>query len=143
MSQLPKNFKDEEFACNCGCKRSFVDPRLAKGLQELRDLVKVPIKILSGYRCIQSNLESGGGANSQHLYGKASDISIHGMSVVQMYEAALQIHDFFEGGIGVYPDNGFGHVDVRNGKARWGRIGKGKKAKYVSIDEALKKGNGK
>lgn len=139
MSRLSAHFDSTEFTCDCGCKVSFVDNRLVNALEELRVLVKRPIKILSGYRCVKNNAEAGGGKNSQHLYGKASDIIIEGMTVPQMYEAAMQVHDFFEGGIGVYPDNGFVHVDVRLGKARWGRIGKGKKEKYVSIEEALRR----
>jgi hypothetical protein len=57
-----------------------------------------------------------------------------------MYEAALQVHDFFEGGIGIYPAGAgnFIHVDVRLGKARWGRVKKKGKQVYVGIDEALK-----
>jgi uncharacterized protein YcbK (DUF882 family) len=135
---LSPHFLESEFTCNCGCKTTFVDSRLLKGLEELRNLVKVPIKILSGYRCIRNNAEAGGGKNSQHLYGKAVDLIINGMSVPQMYEAALQIPEFFEGGIGIYPDNKFIHVDVRLGKARWARIKKKKKDVYVSIDEGLK-----
>jgi uncharacterized protein YcbK (DUF882 family) len=134
---LSQHFSEAEFMCNCGCKTTHIEPRLINALEELRVLVNKPIKILSGYRCIRNNAEAGGGKNSQHLYGKAADIVIEGMTVPQMYEAALQVHDFFEGGIGIY-DGGFIHVDVRLGKARWGRIKKKKKDTYVSLDEALK-----
>jgi uncharacterized protein YcbK (DUF882 family) len=138
--KLSANFSSNEFMCSCGCKRSFVEPRLVNGLQKLRDLLGLPIKITSGYRCIKSNEEAGGGKNSQHLYGKAADIVVPGASLKAVLGAALMVEEFEGGGIGIYPTDGFVHVDVRNGKARWGRIGKGKKAKYVSIDEALKKG---
>lgn len=127
--------------CNCGCKGTFVEPRLVQALQQLRDSTKKPIKILSGYRCIKNNSEAGGGKNSQHLYGKAADIVIEGLSVTEMYYQALTIDAFEAGGIGIYPDNNFIHVDVRNGKARWARINKksGKKVTqvYVSIEEGL------
>lgn len=73
-----------------------------------------------------------------HLYGKASDISIASVSVKAMYEAACLVPSFNDGGIGIYPDNNFVHVDVRNGHARWARVGKGKKEKYVSLEEGLK-----
>lgn len=139
MSKLSANFSDSEFMCPCGCKMMFVEKRLINALQALRDLVNKPIKILSGFRCVKSNLEVGGAKTSEHMRGKAADIAIEGMTVTQMYEAALQIEDFFNGGIGVYPHNKFIHVDVRNGKARWGRIKKkgSKQQVYVSLEEAL------
>lgn len=135
MSRITKNFNSDEFKCDCGCERSFVTKELADALQELRDRVGVPIKILSGYRCIKRNQEAGGGKNSQHLYGKAADIYIHGMSVRQMYEAALKVSALVKGGIGIYPLNNFIHVDVRQVPARWARI---KNNKYVGIEEGMK-----
>jgi uncharacterized protein YcbK (DUF882 family) len=136
---LSKHFSEDELRCRCGRNcLTYVTPELINALEELRELVRQPITITSGYRCINNNAEVGGGKNSMHLVGKAADLKIKNFSVAQMYEAALQIEAFFNGGIGVYPTDGFIHVDVRQGKARWGRIGKGKKAKYVSIDEALK-----
>jgi uncharacterized protein YcbK (DUF882 family) len=136
--KLSANFDSKEFKCD-HCDQSFADKRLVDALQKLRDAIGKPIKILSGFRCVQNNKEAGGGKNSQHLYGKAADIVIEGMSVKEMYYQALTIDDFNQGGIGIYPDNNFIHVDVRDGKARWARVGKGKQAKYVSIEEGLKK----
>ncbi len=125
--------------CNCGCKSAFIEPRLLESLEKLRTILGKPIKILSGYRCINHNAEEGGGKNSQHLYGKAADVMVSGVSVLALYEAALLVKDFEAGGIGLYPDNNFVHVDVRNTKARWARIKKAKKDVYVSIEEGLKK----
>lgn len=139
---ISKNFSEAEVACKC-CKKVYITPTAIKALQELRDLINKPIKVLRGYSCVKHNKEVGGAPDSQHIRGNAFDITVDGWTVPQMYESALQIHDFFEGGIGVYPDNGFIHVDVRNGKARWGRIKKKVKGKvqdvYVSVDEAFRK----
>jgi hypothetical protein len=110
---LSPHFLESEFTCNCGCKTTFVDSRLLKGLEELRVLVNKPIKILSGYRCIKNNAEAGGGKNSQHLYGKAVDLVIKDFSVAQMYEAALQIPEFFDGGIGIYPAGAGNFIKVK------------------------------
>jgi hypothetical protein len=41
--------------------------------------------------------------------------------------------EFVDGGLGVYPDSNFIHVDVRGTKARWGRI----KGEYVGWEQAL------
>jgi uncharacterized protein YcbK (DUF882 family) len=52
-------------------------------LQPLRDKVKRPIVITSGYRCKKVNQLTGGKTTSQHLNGKAADFIIVGMSVQQ------------------------------------------------------------
>ena len=70
-------------------------------LEPLREIVKKPIYILSGYRCNALNEAIGGASNSQHLYGKASDIIVHGMTVEELFELGSKyvphdqiIHEF-------------------------------------------------
>lgn len=46
---------------------------LAKGLEEIRRLLGVPIHIDSGYRCIRLNAAVGGAKNSAHTGGYAAD----------------------------------------------------------------------
>jgi zinc D-Ala-D-Ala carboxypeptidase len=43
-------------------------------LQPLRDALKVPINVTSGYRSLMLNNAIGGAANSQHMQGQAADI---------------------------------------------------------------------
>jgi zinc D-Ala-D-Ala carboxypeptidase len=43
-------------------------------LQPLRDAIKVPIQISSGYRCPRVNTKIGGATSSQHVTGNAADI---------------------------------------------------------------------
>jgi zinc D-Ala-D-Ala carboxypeptidase len=43
-------------------------------LQPLRDAIKIPITISSGYRCFRLNTIIGGASKSQHLTGHAADI---------------------------------------------------------------------
>ena len=132
MGNISKNFSDYEFACqHCGLKG--INNILVQALQKLRDQVGVSIKVSSGFRCPNHPL-SKKNPTSQHAQGKAADICISGMDVKQMYEAAKLIPEFAFGGIGLYDQN-FIHVDVRDGKARWGRI----KGKYVGIDEFFDK----
>ncbi len=45
-------------------------------LQPLRDHVKQPIRVNSGYRSVEVNRAVGGAANSQHLKGQAADITL-------------------------------------------------------------------
>jgi hypothetical protein len=47
-------------------------------LQPVRDLYGKPIHINSGYRCVELNKAVGGAVNSQHVQGRAADISVGG-----------------------------------------------------------------
>ena len=133
MGDLSKNFSTSEFMCH-HCGKADINISLIKALQALRNEVGVPIRVISGYRCIEHNRDVGGAQNSQHLIGNAADIVIQGISVAEMYEAALKIKLFSNGGIGIYPDRGFIHVDVRAFRARWGQLD----GKYVSLVDAMK-----
>jgi hypothetical protein len=50
-------------------------------LQPLRDAMREPIKIGSGYRCTRLNQAVGGVPNSQHTKGQAADLCIDGDKV--------------------------------------------------------------
>lgn len=56
-------------------------------LEPLRDLLKRPIHINSGYRCEALNKAIGGAKNSQHILGQAADKTVEGMTVEQVYQA--------------------------------------------------------
>jgi len=137
MGDLSKNFSRSEFACRC-CGKTEIDQRLVGALQELRDLAGAPVRVTSGYRCPEHNRAVGGAKRSQHLLGNAADIVIKNLSVASMYELATRVQAFRNGGIGVYPEQGFIHVDVREGRARWGHLA----GKYVTLAEALKQTEG-
>lgn len=132
MGDLSKNFSRREFVCHC-CGGGSPQRLLVQGLQELRDLAGTPILVISGYRCFRHNRKVGGVTSSQHLLGTAADIRVPGLGVGELYALAEQVKEFQEGGIGVYPEQGFVHVDVRRQEARWGQV----KGRYCSIEEAL------
>jgi uncharacterized protein YcbK (DUF882 family) len=71
--------------------------------------------ITSGYRCSSYNAAVGGASSSQHLYGKAADIKVSGVSSSTVANKAESI--FANGGLGRY--SSFTHVDIRGYKARW------------------------
>ena len=55
-------------------------------LQPIRNLIKKPIIITSGFRNQQINFLAGGALNSQHKEGKAADFIIKGMTPNQIIE---------------------------------------------------------
>ena len=117
MGDLTENFSRHEFACRCQCGFDDVDLKLIMALQELRDLIGQPIHVSSGCRCEKHNRAVGGAKNSQHLLGRAADISTRWLTPPELMMYALKIEAFKDGGIGLY--KGFLHVDIRGYKARW------------------------
>ncbi len=132
MGDLSAHFSRTEFECRC-CGRLQLDSRLLVGLERLRELAGMPVTIHAGYRCERHNREVGGVPHSEHVRGLAADVAVPGLSLQRMYELALAVREFAEGGIGVY-DGGFLHVDVRERSARWARVG----GKYVGIGHLVR-----
>ena len=133
MGDLSENFDRSEFECP-DCHKVVVRLRLISALQQLRDRVKVPITITSGYRCTAYNRKIGGVANSRHISGEAADVHIHGLTPKEMYAHAIMVEEFRTGGVGIYPQRRFIHLDVRDGSARWAEID-GKKCTYFDYSK--------
>ena len=131
MGDLSDHFSKREFACRC-CGNLIVSGRLVLALEHLRSLARAPIIVHCGYRCAKHNHAAGGVNNSEHTLGTAADIEIRGLSLQNMYDCALEIPEFANGGIGAY-DSNFLHVDVRDHVARWARV----LGKYVSIEHLV------
>ena len=72
---ITKNFKTDEFACEC-CGKSEMDIDFVKTLQNLREEYGVPMRVNSGFRCKKHNKSIGSSDSSSHLWGMASDISV-------------------------------------------------------------------
>lgn len=73
-----KNFKLEEFSCECGGKYctkypSLLSIRLLKNLQKTRNKLNTPMTITSGIRCRRWNTICGGASFSKHMTGQAID----------------------------------------------------------------------
>src|SRR5690606_34392842 len=122
--QLTKNFHLNEFACRDGsetpCEAAINIKELAINLQVLRDDIKKPISINSGYRSPSYNKRIGGAAKSEHLTGRAGDIVVGGMTPLQVHtkiDQLIKAGKMKNGGLGIY--NTFVHYDVRDIPARW------------------------
>ena len=114
--KVSENFRVREFACTDGSDPIFIDTELVTVLQKVRARFGKSVTITSAYRTPTKNKACGGSTYSQHLYGKAADVKISGVSPKKVAAYAETILKN-KGGIGIYPT--FTHIDVRSTKARW------------------------
>ncbi len=105
---LTKNFNLNEFD-SPDTHQVKLHQELIVRLQTLRDKVKKPIKVTSGYRTNSYNRRVGGARGSFHKRGMAADIHCPGISTKDLASIAEGIG--FRG-IGIYISQGFVHVDV-------------------------------
>lgn len=122
--QVTKNFNLNEFNSKCGrpmpenIKKNIIE--LIHNLQVIRDEVKVPISITSGYRSPEHNAKVKGAKDSQHVKGTAVDFKVQGLTPKQVsliVEKLIAEKKIKQGGIGIYPS--WVHYDIRGTIARW------------------------
>ena len=85
--------------------------------------VDVPIHIISAYRSPETNgmlhrRSKGVAERSQHMLGKAMDISLPGVDMGRVRAVAMRLQ---YGGVGFYGSSGFVHLDVAGVRA-WPRM---------------------
>jgi uncharacterized protein YcbK (DUF882 family) len=122
---ISRNFDLSEFACNDGTDvpAEYLPNviTLAKNLQVLRDTLKKPVTINSGYRSPAYNAKiPKASSKSQHLVAKAADIRVPGLLAIEVYNVILRLIEqgkMHNGGLGLYDT--FVHYDVRATPARW------------------------
>ena len=114
--KLSENFRVREFACTDGSDPIFIDTELVTVLQKIRSHFGKSVTITSAYRTPTRNKACGGATYSQHLYGRAADVKISGVSPTKVAAYAETILKN-KGGIGIYST--FIHIDVRETKSRW------------------------
>jgi len=93
-----------------------IDPRLLDLIVAVQNRVgaKGAVHIISGYRspatnAIMAAFSDGVATNSLHTKGKAVDIRLPGHSVRHIGRAARTLR---AGGVGLYPDSDFVHIDT-------------------------------
>ena len=106
---MTKNFSLKEFESKDGSKMpSDVYLNIVKlvgQLQFLRDYTGRAITVNSGYRSPEHNAKIGGSLSSQHLLGKAADITIEGLKPAEVYRLIDELIDLglmLQGGLGLY-----------------------------------------
>jgi zinc D-Ala-D-Ala carboxypeptidase len=86
MTQLTPHFSLEEFVESQTAVRNNINNNpsqaiknnlvtLAQGLEQVRSLLNAPLRISSGYRCMELNRKIGGATDSAHLDGYAADFT--------------------------------------------------------------------
>jgi uncharacterized protein YcbK (DUF882 family) len=122
--RLTNNFYLKEFECHCGCDmpRNVMENvfKLSDTLQFLRNRTQNAIHINSAYRCESHNKSIGSNSTSQHVLGKAADITIAKMKpseVADLVERLMAGGIITLGGVGRYDT--FTHIDIRETQANW------------------------
>ncbi len=118
--KLTKNFKYGEFWSNSKNGIRIEPPKeyfenimkVAKELQIVRDLIKSPIIIISGYRTYEWNKYVGGAKNSYHKKGIAVDSRAIGLDIVKYALYLIKFTKF--NGYGIYKKQNFVHADLRS-----------------------------
>jgi len=101
-------FSDKELQCRCGCGMT-VQPDFLRKLNDLRELLGIPLQLTSAARCPAHNTAVGGAPSSKHKDGIAVDIaSKDGNLKYKIVEAALKLGF---NGVGIHKD--FIHLDTR------------------------------
>lgn len=107
---IGQHFKVKEFACKDGSQVVFIDDYLVSILDILRNQVRKPVRITSGYRTPTWNKKAGGAKYSYHMRGQAADIRIAGMTAKEIANKLNKIIPF---GCGIIVYSSWVHIDTR------------------------------
>ena len=119
-SILPEARSDDYIDWAAGVDRR-VDPDLLEIVRRVSKRFGRRLTVTSGFRDPGRNRKAGGSKRSQHLLGKAVDISGKGMSNADKLELIGIASSEGIRGIGVYEDSGSLHFDLRDtARAGWG-----------------------
>lgn len=110
------NFSPEELQSK-GDGLLYVDEGAMDSLQALRDDLGRPVIVFSAYRSPEHNRRVGGVVKSQHLLGRAFDVSTANHDPQELVDAAKRAG--FKG-VGWYKRMGFIHLDT-GPRRSWGR----------------------
>ena len=116
VKKFTKNFKPEEFKCDCGGRHctgypSWMKMTELKNLQTIRDHYNKPMKVTCGLRCKGRNKELQGSIqNSLHLSGYATDFYMQGVTdtlanrkkAVKYFKTLPYFHYAYGNGINSY-----------------------------------------
>lgn len=84
-------------------------------LQPIRDKLKKPMIITSGYRCPALNRAVGGVTSSQHTKGQAVDFHVNGMTIKEVIDFVIKSGVPFDQ---LLKENGWVHISYIKGNNR-------------------------
>ena len=90
MNKRWKYFSEDELRCQ-GTGEIHMDEIFMEKLVELRDKLKQPMTISSGYRSEAHNMAIGGSKRSAHLKGCAVDVVCSGHKAFEIVKLAMEL----------------------------------------------------
>lgn len=113
--RLSQHFARHELVCKCGCGLYIHRPPLLDLAEKVRCMIlKTPMYVNSGTRCVSHNARSGGSPTSKHLQGLAMDFYCKSLSPTAIYNAIIAYYIQGRlpelGGMGLYKT--FVHIDA-------------------------------
>jgi uncharacterized protein YcbK (DUF882 family) len=125
--QYVKHFKEHEFASpDLAGSGNRMNPLFVHRLDALREQLKRPFVINSGYRSPEHNKKIGGAPRSAHVEGLAVDISVRRWSREEKRDLVLYARQLGFNGVGISPT--FIHLDMKPRLASWIYKGRGQEA---------------
>lgn len=109
------HFKESELKCECCGANEMTHEALAMAEEFRAAAGSLPVTVNSAYRCYDRNLAVGGEPHSQHLQGRALDVSMPGMTAGDLEAIARKCPSVV--GLGRDDFRGFLHIDCRLGYA--------------------------
>lgn len=85
---LYPNFTAAEFRCRETGEDGVREELVAK-MQQIRNMMRMPLIISSGYRSLEHSLERDKKFIGEHAYGLACDVSIYGVNAMRLVRSAL------------------------------------------------------
>lgn len=109
MRPDPRAFADINHLMRCRVTGHEIDmdPQLVGILAQLSTLYGRTLQLVSGHRAPHAR---GTRPTSQHTLGRAADIRVQGVGIEELKKAAIRLG---ARGVGLYPEKGFVHIDVR------------------------------
>lgn len=84
-------FSFDELVCKCGCGRADMDYNMMIQLEQVREVVDVPFRVTSAFRCPEYNMRvSTTGLFGPHTTGKAIDIACDAWLRARIMEVAYE-----------------------------------------------------
>ena len=105
------NSKKDKMECSC-CGALVYDEHMINRLEILRQLIDVPFRVNSFYRCAFHNKAVGGSERSRHMHGDAVDINTRGWNGALKWEFTFEAMKL---GFSVISYSDFIHIDLRPG----------------------------